>query len=411
MRTHPLRRQVISEVHARPFQKLYSPLTLIHIAVVIDEQTRLGAVQREVVNIAHAMGLFDAPLASFFFCRNDVCALRFEAHNEFYTLTAYRFGSTELPSGFQTRIADLQGAFLCGCELICASDVEDVDSWVRSQFDHQIVGSEVMGGYAKVWTDFHHRNDSGLTRILVQDISLASYQRGRLLQRLCEIEVYRHVALLALPEALRAMPRTTHLDQTLARVSARLATEPPAELLDELTSLAASVEALAAGTANRFAATEAYFSLLDKRIEELRETRIEGLQTIEQFMERRADPARLTCLSAGSRIEKLSKRIARTSQMIRSQVDLSTEQQMRDLLRTLSTRARSQLRLQAKLESFTVIVVTYYAFDLIERSLRNTIPVERMLDLALYILSGAVPLIALVLWLYIRRMLRGIEDE
>lgn len=411
MRTHPLRQQVISEVHARPFQKLYSPLSLIHIGVVIDEQTNLGDVKRDVVELAHEMGLFDAPLAAFFFCRNDVCALRFEAHNEFYTLTAYRFGSTELPSGFQSRIAGLPGAFLCGCELICSSDVDSVDSWVRGQFEHQIVGAEVMGGHAKVWTDFHHRDDSGLTRILVQDLSLASYQRGRLLQRLCEIEVYRHMALLALPEALRAMPEITHFDQTLARISARMSTEPAADLLDELTDLSAEVESLAAATANRFAATEAYFAVLDKRIEELRESRIEGLQTIAQFMERRADPAHRTCRSAGSRIEKLSARIARASEMIRSQVDLSTEQQMRDLLTKLSSRARSQLRLQAKLESFTVIVVTYYAFDLLERTLRNTIQIEKALDTALFVLGGAVPIIALLLWLYIRRMLKGIDDD
>ena len=218
-------------------------------------------------------------------------------------------------------------------------------------------------------------------------------------------------ALLALPDATRAMPRITRFDQNLAQISARMSSEPAADLLDELTDLAGDVEALAAGTANRFAATEAYFAVLDKRIEELRETRIEGLQTIEQFMERRADPAHRTCRSAGVRIEKLSNRIARTSEMIRSQVDLSTEQQVRDLLATLSGRARSQLRLQAKLEGFTVIVVTYYAFDLIERTLRNTIPVEKMLDVALFILSGGVPLIALVLWLYIRRMLKGIEDD
>ncbi|WP_432696049.1 DUF3422 family protein [Marinobacterium sp. YM272] len=411
MRTHPLRHQIIGEVHARPFQKLYSPVSLIHVAVTVDDQTHLDRVKREVVKLAQEMGLYDAPLGSFFFCRNELCALRFELHNEFYTLTAYRFGSEDLPSGFLERIQSLDGAFLCGCELVCSGGPEDVDTWVRGQFKHQIAGSEMMGGAARAWTDFHHRDDSGLTRILVEDISLGSYQRGRLLQRLCEIEVYRHMALLGLPEAHRVMPQVSRFDQSLARISSRLSSEPAADLLDELTVLASGVEALAASTANRFAATEAYFALVDSRIDELREARIEGLQTIAQFMERRADPAHRTCRSTGQRIESLSQRIARTSELIRSQVDLSTEQQVRDLLSTLSGRARSQLRLQAKLEGFTVIVVTYYAFDLIERTLRNTIQVDRLLDMALLILGGAVPLIALVLWLYVRRMLRGIEDD
>jgi uncharacterized membrane-anchored protein len=47
-------------------------------------------------------------------------------------------------------------------------------------------------------------------------------------------------------------------------------------------------------------------------------------------------------------------------------VDLSIERQNKNLLEGLNKRVRRQIRMQAKLESFTVIVVTYYAFDLID---------------------------------------------
>lgn len=51
------------------------------------------------------------------------------------------------------------------------------------------------------------------------------------------------------------------------------------------------------------AAPPVQFALSYSRIEELREERLEGIQTIKQFMDRRFDPARRTCLATGERVE------------------------------------------------------------------------------------------------------------
>lgn len=67
--------------------------------------------------------------------------------------------------------------------------------------------------------------------------------------------------------------------------------------------------------------------------------------------------------------------------------------------------------MQAKLESFTVIVVTYYAFDLIDCTLRNLLgdtELERELSLGLSLL---VPLVAFGLFWYLRRLLKGYDDD
>ncbi|ANG63470.1 hypothetical protein A8C75_13975 [Marinobacterium aestuarii] len=420
MYTHPLRDQIIAEVHARPFQQISAPLALLQIAILHDGEPQDG-VERRVRELA-ARGGFELETggSGFFFCRQGQRALRYEPHSEFYSLTFYRFGDTEAPELPDDWSEQLPGAFLCGVEVLFRSKVADFDGWAEAHFNagapgaSQINGSDVMGHAAALRTNFRVRSDNGYNRVLVQDKGgMTLFQAGRLLQRICEIETYRHMALLALPLALETMPMVSMLDQQLADVVERIA-EPDSDaalLLQELMALAAQVEGLSAHTANRFSATEAYFALVDRRIAELRESRIEGLQTVEQFMERRLDPAHRTCRSTGERIERLSQRIGRSTDLIRSQVDLSIENQNRDLLRGINHRARNQLRLQAKLESFTVIVVTYYAFDLIDRTLRNVVVDEALETRASFLLSASVPLIALGLFWYVRKMLKGYDKD
>ncbi|MFP2769302.1 DUF3422 family protein [Oceanisphaera sp. KMM 10153] len=414
MRSHPLREQIIAEVHARPFQKLQAPLGVRHIAVVYDGAP-LEEVRQSLFRLGNMLGLKETTGKSRFWQgENADLALRFEAHHEFYTLTLTALNTQELPQLPDEWLASVPGSFLCGAEILFRAHQAnaDEDAWLHRHFgDYQVNSSMVMSGVGQMWTDFYPREDSGLVRVLVEDRGLQLQQAGRLLQRICEIETYRHVALLALPLANEVVPEINQLEAELVDLSTRVALEEPSVLLHQLMNLAERLEALSAKTSNRFSAADAYFALVNKRIGELRETRIEGRQTVEQFMDRRLDPATRTCRTAGLRIEQLSRRLARTTQLVRSQVDLSVEQQNRDMLSSLSKRAGEQLRLQAKLESFSIIVVTYYAFDLIDRTLRNLIENEEHRHLMEAGLSLSVPFIALVLWLYIRRLLRGVGED
>ncbi|GGO85837.1 hypothetical protein GCM10011348_35310 [Marinobacterium nitratireducens] len=415
MQSHPLRDQIIAEVHARPFQQMSAPLALLQVAILHEDKSPEeidATVRRLACEAGYDVG---AGAPGFFFTRKGSEALRYEPHSEFYSLTLYHFGDLEVPVLPEAWADQLPGAFLCGVEVLFRQQGVDFDDWVAGSFGgFQVSGADVMDRAATLRTDFQVRADTGYNRVLVEDREgMNLYRAGRLLQRICEIETYRHMALLALPLALETVPRVTELDQQLAAVVERIAESQsePSTLLQELMALAAQVETLSARTANRLSATEAYFALVERRIAELRETRIEGLQTVEQFMERRLDPAHRTCRSTGERIDRLSQRISRSTELIRSQVDLSIENQSRDLLQGINRRARSQLRLQAKLESFTVIVVTYYAFDLIDRTSRNLLEDHSLEDKASYFLSASVPLIALVLFWYVRRMLKGVDKD
>jgi len=411
MQNHPLRHQITQEVHARPFQRLQSELALLHIAVTYEDGGRCCLVQA----LSDLLVLLELPLPDdlngFFYVHNETIAVRYEPHNEFYTLTMYQLDKADF-TFLRTLWCELPGQLLCGVEVLFQGKDTDKPDLKMLFGRRQVSGAEVMGGAAKIWTDFYPDNESGFVNIRVHDISLKAFQAGRLLQRLCEIETYRHMALLALPVAQEVMPKLTMMDKELAGITQEIATSANApDLLKRLMTLAAEVEGLSAETANRFSATQAYFAVVDSRIAELREQRIQGLQTVTQFMERRLDPAKRTCVAANDRIERLSRRIARATELIRSQVDLSIEQQNQQLLKGLNERAKRQLRLQAKLESFTIIVVTYYAFDLLERSIRNTVSADVLRDQVLMILSFSVPIIAGVIWWYVRRLLKHYGDE
>ena len=125
-------------------------------------------------------------------------------------------------------------------------------------------------------------------------------QAGRVVQRLLEIDTYRIMALLALPVARDAGSVLSAWERELAQINASMvtageATEPT--LLKSLTRLAAEIEHEESQTRYRFGAADAYCELMQRRIDELREQRIQGLQTFREFTERRLAPAMSTCRS------------------------------------------------------------------------------------------------------------------
>ena len=77
-------------------------------------------------------------------------------------------------------------------------------------------------------------------------------------------------------------------------------------------------------------------------------------------MERRLAPAMQTCETAAWRLESLSRRLARASDLLRTQVDVALQEQNRDLLLSMDRRARLQSRLQRILEVISIVALTYY---------------------------------------------------
>ena len=193
-------------------------------------------------------------------------------------------------------------------------------------------------------------------------------QTGRIVQRLLEIETYRMMALLALPVARSLAPFLRASEQELAEITSVMGGAGAADeavLLDRLTRLEAAIEGRHAETHFRFAAARAYDELVHRRIEELRERRIAGLQTLREFTDRRLAPAMATCQSVAARQETLSERVARATQLLSTRVDITRSQQNQALLASMNRRAKMQLRLQETVEGLSVVAVSYYILGLV----------------------------------------------
>ncbi|MDE2347800.1 MAG: DUF3422 domain-containing protein [Gammaproteobacteria bacterium] len=377
---HPQRRELNDEVHARPPGVLRAPARISYLALVSSAESRdeewrrvsALAAERGVAAPAARVNHFSADLGGF--------TLRFERHAEFarYMFVAQGAGDdpfdppalASVPDGFIAGlpgrvIVAAHGAFLPADD---GADAGNFEALASRWFDgNALVGSTVGDGAATALTDFRIRAD-GFSRFLVVDHHATPRQAGRIAQRVLEIDTYRMMALLALPIARDLNPFFADCEHELSQVTLVLESaghEDEAILLDRLTRLEAQIEVRAAENDYRFAAAAAYYDLVRRRIAELRERRIPGLQTFEEFTERRLAPAMNTCRTSADRQELLSQRVARANQLLATRVDITREKQNQDLLESMNRRGKAQLKLQQTVEGLSVAAVTYYVVGLI----------------------------------------------
>ncbi|MNZ70746.1 hypothetical protein D3C78_890940 [compost metagenome] len=288
-----------------------------------------------------------------------------------------------------------------------AASTEDNQRLVRHMLhEENVVASAVADANAQLFTDFSIHAD-GCSRMLVFAGEQLSPQRlGRLVQRLLEIETYRMAALLGLPAARHAATVLATAERDLAELAQaiRLAdrdSEPL--LLDRLTRLAGQVESEYAATHSRFSASMAYFELVDRRIQDIHESRLPGLQTIQEFMDRRLSPARSTCEWATRRQNALSERVSRVSHLLRTRVEIEQQQSSQALLGTMNHRQGMQLQLQSTVEGLSVAAITYYIVGLVSYLAKGAQkigwPWSPESSAAV-----AIPVVALGVWWSLRRL-------
>ena len=136
-------------------------------------------------------------------------------------------------------------------------------------------------------------------------------------------------------------------------------------LLSRLIELEAQIESRRSANFGRFSAAAAYYDLVRRRIGELREERIDGLQTFKELTERRLVPAMNTCNAVSSRQDALSTRVAQATQLLLTRVNIANEKQNQSILASMNRRAKLQLRLQETVEGLSVAAVTYYIVGLV----------------------------------------------
>ncbi|MBW2687465.1 MAG: DUF3422 domain-containing protein, partial [Deltaproteobacteria bacterium] len=377
LNVHPSRDELHEELHSRPSPLVETPCTISHIAVQIGAEER--AAEREYLGELCTRFDTNPPRegASCFYQTFGGFELRWEKHTEFSTYTFIQrvLGDPLRQAGALTRVpgdwlAKMPGKVTTALHLAfrCAEgpiDPAELDRYFEKQ---PLRGGVVRQGTAYLYSSFRLHSD-GFGRIVLQARDLTPLQAGRLVQRVLEVETYRLMALLALPVARKIAPDVRTTERELARITQELThaeeeTDQRA-LLDELSKLAARVERHRSDTTYRFAATNAYYDLVEERIQELGEGKIPGLQSIRVFIERRLAPGIRTCNAVRDRLEGLSGRISQASELLRARVELSIQGQNRELLTSMNRRSEVQLRLQQAVEGLSVVAMTYYLMGLL----------------------------------------------
>jgi uncharacterized membrane-anchored protein len=287
--------------------------------------------------------------------------------------------------------------------------VEELHQWFEGQ---RWNGSRVAFDRGAAWTAFKLHSD-GFGRIVAHGNKLNPYQKGRLVQRLLEIETYRLVSLLGLPIARELNPAITTIEDELALLNQSIADinnkEDERSLLTELSQLAARIEQLRSDTNFRFSATNAYYDLVGDRLLQLHESHIDGVQSLQEFLDRRLSPGIKTCQSVRDRLEDLSRRIHRTTSLLRTRVELSIEEQNQISLTAMNRRSHLQLRLQQTVEGLSIVAISYYAVNLATYLL---IPVAKVFHFEKWQLTSAliIPTL-LIVWGMIRRIKRHVTKD
>ncbi|MBT8447192.1 MAG: DUF3422 domain-containing protein [Gammaproteobacteria bacterium] len=421
---HPLRIELNDEVHARPPEALLTPCRMSYLAMYSDWPFR-DEDRRTVYALAERFGVqppensanhYSADLGPF--------RIKWERHTEF---TRYLFivaGEVDDPFGASAAlqhvpsdwIAELPGKVIAAAHaalLPAPRKTLDFDAIAQRHFaGNMLIGAGVGGASATAVTDFRIRPD-GFNRFLVYDTSLTPRQAGRTFQRLFEIETYRVLALLAFPVARSLGPFLLESERELARIATSMTSsgeQDDPQLLERLSKLEAAIASRHADNDYRFSAAQAYHALVGRRIEELRESRLPGMQTFKEFTERRLVPAMDTCRSTSARQASLSERVAQTTQLLSTRVEVSAGRQNQALLESMDRRARLQLRLQETVEGLSIAAVTYYIVGLVKYAAEGVAALG--IDVNVYLVTGlSIPLVAGLVALGVRRIRRAVASS
>lgn len=420
---HPLRYALVNELHARPFPSLDAPCFAVFLAI---KQARGAAERDREADRAHLIALLDRfgaqhpqPRATHWFGRIGRHELKWEQHTEFVTYTLFGDGVAERPfDGDLFRafpedwLAQTPGTRITSVLIRVETrpDAETVKARLNNWFvPESLTVSSILDDSALIASDFHIDPRGHMRMAVFTDPGIDARRTGLIVQRLCEIEIYKTMSMLALARVRELSPRLAQLDRDLTRLVDDMtgAGAGPEVTLKALLGVSAELETILAQTSFRFGATGAYEALVNQRIEVLRERAFEGRSTFGEFMMRRFDPAMRTVKATRTRLQEMSDRALRAGDLLRTRVDVERSAQNQLVLESMDRRADTQLRLQRTVEGLSVVAISYYALNLaayMAYPLFEALGVSKGLGTAIL-----APLVIVAVWAMLRRARRHLE--
>ena len=420
---HPLRYAMANELHARPFPIITAPSRAAYLAI---KPAQDAAGRNREADRAHLIDLLDRfgaqhpqPGATHYSGQIGKHSLKWESHTEFVTYTIFDEGVADQPFDPHTFAAFPQD-WLAGSpgtrvtSALIQIEVADGDDGIVDKAGDWFVPeslaiSRVLDKELTIGGDFRIDSAGHMRFAVFARPDVRGRLIGRVVQQLCEIETYKAMSMLGLHRARELSTRMAVIDKTLTSLLSDMVgpINKPEAMLQSLLEVSAELENIVAQSSFRFGATKAYESIVNQRVNVLREQRFEELQTFDEFMMRRFDPAMRTVESTQERLSRMSERAQRASDLLRTRVDVERSAQNQDLLTSMDKRADLQLRLQRTVEGLSVVAISYYAVNLV---LYVGGPLEKTYGISKTAMAAiATPLVLLGVWWMIKRIHKHLD--
>ena len=245
---HPDRFSLAEEVHARPPEAISAPGRVTYVAIIVDPDQR-ETERTHIAALCEHFGVHGPALsATHHSTRLAGMRLKWERHGEFSGYTFLLEDEADQAPSFAKSAADLlpsdwleklPGQTIAATHCILIKGTSQTDSMLTNTLltesaqtegsispqtlselfsANSMVGARINDGAATIYTDFK-LHAAAFTRFVLIDHGMTPRQTGQTAQRLFEIEVYRTLALLALPIARRQSPRILAIERALAQLT------------------------------------------------------------------------------------------------------------------------------------------------------------------------------------------------
>lgn len=378
---HPLRRQVVGEMHLRRWPPLDAPLQVLQILRIVADAERVAELLAVTSlpetgkldptdNPRHQSGKLSARVS-----------FTWERHSEASALTLFAdrdCAASEFSEALDWACAK-PGAVIRATRIhLVANSRAGTRLAERLRFTATDLVSCTIGEKVRIWSDFRIGED-GFGTVVVAANGIGPGDLSRLVQRLQELGNYRNLALLGLPVAQAHWADLDRIEAGLRNLAIDVAGTEIADdmLLARVSALSMELVGISAESSYRMSATSAYADLARERLDELGVQPIVGFPSLADFSTRRLLPAVRTCSAHVRRCAELSERAARFAALLRTRIETRIEDQNARLLQSMEQSAAMQLRLQQLVEGLSVVALSYYLIGLagyLLKSAENLVP-------------------------------------
>lgn len=411
---HQDRYALANELHARPFPTLGTGATALYLAVKRPADAARRDRQADLDHLLALLDYFGAdhprPGATHYSGRIAGYGIKWESHTEFVSYTLFVEGKVPEGDGFglfpAKWLAEMPGVRLTSALIRVREKPTDKAKLARILKEdfvpESLAVSNVLDGAAIIAGDFRIDARGQMNFQVIAAPQTGDQRIGRIVQRICEIETYKAMSMLGYKRAKEVSRELGSIDMRLNRLIDRMSGAEPEAVLAALLPLTAELEALSAQTAFRFSGTRAYSSLVSDRIAVLRERRVGGRQTFEEFMARRFEPTMRTSEAVEAQLQNISARAFRAAELLRTRVEVERSAQNQQLLESMDRRADQQLHLQKTVEGLSVVAISYYAVNLATYA---AYPLAKLAGLDKATLTALlIPPVIGAVWLTVRRI-------